>query len=218
MKIHASKTIPFILFCFLFFFISDYINPIQSNIKLIECVTLCYSCPIKATWIHKALLQQIRVISFFYLTYVMTYKNQKKVYLCIPIIVAILYSVQNIVRTVCVWERVCVCYESLMSITMVQCSIKVKSKGQQTCYKKTHKMSPFCPNLVFLQTQSAASSSLNGFHSDFQSWSSWGLSHGADYASLSREMLRGFIKKQKKSTRIQMCLQKTLSVWPFHSV
>lgn len=128
----------------------------------------------------------------------MTYKNQKKVYLCIPIIVAILYSVQNIVRTVCVWERVCVCYESLMSITMVQCSIKVKSKGQQTCYKKTHKMSPFCPNLVFLQTQSAASSSLNGFHSDFQSWSSWGLSHGADYASLSREMLRGFIKKHKK--------------------
>lgn len=39
-------------------------------------------------------------------------------------------------RTVCVWERVCVRYESLMSITMVQCSIKVKSKGQQTCYKK----------------------------------------------------------------------------------
>lgn len=116
-------------------------------------------------------------------------------------------------RTVCVWERVCVRYESLMSITMVQCSIKVKSKGQQTCYKKTHKMSPFCPNLVFLQTQSAASSSLNGFHSDFQSWSSWGLSHGADYVSLSREMLRGFIKKtKKKGTRIQMCLQKTLRV------
>lgn len=58
----------------IFLFISDDINPIQSTIKLIECVTLCYSCPIKATWIHKALLQQIRVISFFYLTYVMTYK------------------------------------------------------------------------------------------------------------------------------------------------
>lgn len=130
---------------------------------------MCYSCPIKATWIHKALLQQIRVISFFYLTYVMTYIKIKRKYIYVFQLLSPFFTLYKILCVLYVCERVCVRYESLMSITMVQCSIKVKSKGQQTCYKKTHKMSPFCPNLVFLQTQSAASSSLNGFHSDFQS-------------------------------------------------
>ena len=109
-------------------------NSHQSNIKLIECVTLCYSCPIKAKWIHKALLQQIRVISFFYLTYCKWWHIQtERKYIYIPIIVAILYSVQNIVR-VCV----CVCYDLSMSINMVQRSWhKLKKNVQQTCHKNS---------------------------------------------------------------------------------
>lgn len=129
----------------------------------------------------------------------------KRKYIYVFQLLSPFFTLYKILCVLYVCERESVSYESLMSITMVQCSIKVKSKGQQTCYKKTHKMSPFCPNLVFLQTQSAASSSLNGFHSDFQSWSTWGLSHGADYASLSREMLRRFIKKQKKKAPVFRC-------------
>lgn len=101
----------FLLFFSVFFliFISDYINPIQSNIKLIECVTLCYSCPIKATWIHKALLQQIRVISFFYLTYVMTYIKIKRKYIYVFQLLSPFFTLYKILCVLYVCERECVC-------------------------------------------------------------------------------------------------------------
>lgn len=102
---------------FLLLFISDDIKPIQSTVKLIECVTLCYSCPIKAKWIHKALLQQIRVISFFYLTYVMTHKIKRK-YIYVFQLLSPFFTLYKIF-CVCV----CACYELSMSINIVQCSL-----------------------------------------------------------------------------------------------
>lgn len=87
--------------------ISDDINPIQSIIKLLECVTLCYSCPIKAKWIHKALLQQIRVISYFYLTYVMTYKIKRK-YIYVFQLLLPFFTLYKLLY-VCVRVRVRVC-------------------------------------------------------------------------------------------------------------
>lgn len=96
------KSTPVKLFLILFF-LSDDINPIQSTIKLIECVTLCYSCPIKAKWIHKALFQQIRVISFFYLTYVMTYKIKRK-YIYVFQLMSPFFTMYKIL-----WVCACVC-------------------------------------------------------------------------------------------------------------
>lgn len=117
-KIHASKTIPYF-----FLFLMILINPIQSTIKLIECVTLCYSCPIKAKWIHKALLQQIRVISFFYLTYVMTYKIKRK-YIYVFQLLSPFFTLYKNIVCACV----CVCNELSMSINMVQWSLHKHKK------------------------------------------------------------------------------------------
>lgn len=139
----------------------------------------------------------------------------KRKYIYVFQLLSPFFTLYKILCVLYVCERECVCYESLMSITMVQCSIKVKSKGQQTCYKKNSQ------NVTVLSKFGLLANTICSiFLSEwFPLWFPvWGLSHGADYASLSREMLRGFIKKQKKGTRIQMCLQKTLSVWPFHSV
>lgn len=120
-KKHASKIIPSP-----FWVLKKKKNPNQSNIKLLECVTLCYSCPIKAKWIHKALLQQIRVISFFYLTYCMWWHIKSKENIFIFQLLSPFFTLYKILY-------VCVCYELLMSINMVQWSRhKLKKKGQQT--------------------------------------------------------------------------------------
>lgn len=139
------------------------VNPIQSTIKLIECVTLCYSCPIKAKWIHKALFQQIRVISFFYLTYVMTYKIKRKYIYVFQLLSPFFTLYKNIVRV-----RACVCVMSYQCQSIwcndlyTNMKKKNKKKGQQTCHKNSHRFSVFSKS-VFKQTQIL--SCYEGFHS-----------------------------------------------------
>lgn len=166
------------------------INPIQSTIKLIECVSLCYSCPIKATWIHKALLQQIRVISFFYLTYVMTYKIKRK-YIYVFQLLSPFFTLYKIL-CVCV----CVYYELSMSINMVQWSLhKLKKKGQQTCHKNSHKFSAFSKS-VFKTKQKhnlqhfPLTKDLTLISGRDPTWGEGGLSCGADYFCLSQEIIQ----------------------------
>ena len=92
----ASKIVP----CFPYFF-SQTMIPKESLIKLIHCVrfVLFLSNKSSSDYIHIALLQQIRGTLFFCSKWCnMTYENQKKIYLCIQVKVAIVSSVQEILH------------------------------------------------------------------------------------------------------------------------
>lgn len=71
----------------------------------------------------------------------MTYKIKKIIYLCIPIIVAILYSVKENIFCVNV-------YELSMSINIVQCSLHKRVKG---LVSRVHKAPPLSPKLSVTQ-------------------------------------------------------------------
>lgn len=87
--------------------------------------------------------------------------KSKDIYLCIPVNVAILYSVQNIV-CVCM----CVCYELSMSINMVQCSLH-KLKNRPTDLSRD--VTTFLIKSVFKQPQPQPEPNLK----DFIQTSSW---------------------------------------------
>lgn len=190
MKIHASKRNIYIYYsfscffvCLFFCFISD-----RSYFKLLECITLCYSCPIQAKWIHKALFQQIRVILFLSLTYCMwRHIKIKRKYIYIPIIVAILYSVQTYCTCVCViWNVNVNQYGAMISrhkLKRKRRKRKKKKKANRLCHKNSHILcsSPNTTSDVLLPTWIGLSP-LRYY---------WGfLSRGADCVVSLSEILR----------------------------
>lgn len=73
-----------------------------------------------------------------------------------------------------------------MSITMVQCSIhKVKNKKANRLVTRIHKISPLSPNWSSNIHDLQHLPLTKDWTLDFQPRSNWGLSHGADYFSLT---------------------------------
>lgn len=93
----------------------------------------------------------------------MTYKIERKIYLCIPVIVAILYSVQKYIVCLCVLNYQC---QSLWCNALY-----TKSRQWPTVFDTKIKTKTF---------ESATFSLHEGFDFDVHPWSIWGLSHGAD--------------------------------------
>lgn len=82
-----------------------------------------------------------------------------------------------------VYVCVRVCYELSMSINIVQCSLhKLNKRPTDLPQEFTNRYS----NIRSLQPSPLT----KGFDSDFQLWSNWGLSHGADYFSLFLEIIQ----------------------------
>lgn len=88
----------------------------------------------------------------------------------------------------CKKHFVCGCYELSMSINIVQCSLHKLKKTANRLVTRIHNSLLF-PKWYSNITQPTTFSCYE-FASDFQPWSNWGLSHGADCFFIIPEIIQ----------------------------